>query len=139
MKLSVKSDYAARAVLSLARRFGDARALKIEEICAENGIPGNYLVQIMIDLKARQLVRSVRGKEGGYRLAKHPREITLGEVLRAIHGSIFDLSGLENSGCPEELSSAWRCFQSDVETAADKVTFEQLAHDPESRKSMYYI
>ena len=62
MKLSVKSDYAARAVLALARHYGDERAMKIEELAAQNGIPANYLVQILIELKARNIVRSVRGK-----------------------------------------------------------------------------
>src|SRR5215470_13968583 len=82
VKLSVKSDYAARAVIGLARHYQFGRALKIEELARGQGIPGNYLVQILIDLKAQHLVKSVRGKEGGYLLARPPAEITLGDVLR---------------------------------------------------------
>ena len=64
MKLSAKSDYAARAVIGLARRFPTGRAVKVEELAAENGVPPNYLVQILIELKARHIVKSVRGKLG---------------------------------------------------------------------------
>ena len=83
VKLSVKSDYAARAVLGLARQFPSGAAVRADDVAAEQGIPGNYLVQILIELKSAQIVRSVRGKEGGYLLARPPAEITLGQVVRA--------------------------------------------------------
>jgi Rrf2 family transcriptional regulator, cysteine metabolism repressor len=139
VKLSVKSDYAARAVLSLARHYGESRTMKIEELASENRIPPNYLVQIMIDLKSRHIVRSVRGKEGGYRLSKPPSEISLGEVLRAIHGAVFDTTVLEDSACPEELRTAWKSLQKALDNAADGITFQQLAEDPTSKQRMYYI
>ena len=98
VKLSVKSDYAARAVLSLARNHSKGRVMKVEELAAENGIPANYLVQILIELKSRNIVRSVRGKEGGYLLARLPSEITLGQVLRCIHpGQRLTLSPINES------------------------------------------
>ena len=89
MKLSVKSDYAMRAVLELARAHPSGAVQRVEDIAGRHGIPPNYLVQILLELKARGLVQSVRGKEGGYRLAKPPAEITFGDVLRGIHGSVF--------------------------------------------------
>ena len=76
MKLSVKSDYAARAVLGLARQFPSGQAVRADDVAAEQMIPVNYLVQILIELKSAQIVRSVRGKEGGYLLARPPAEIT---------------------------------------------------------------
>ena len=82
MKLSVKSDYAARAVIGLSRHFPTGTAMKVEELAAASATPANYLVQILIELKARHIVKSVRGKEGGYLLARPPAEITLGDVLR---------------------------------------------------------
>ena len=75
MKLSVKSDYAARAVLGLARRYAEGGSVRAEDLAAEQGIPPNYLVQILIELKARRIVKSVRGKEGGYLLARPPAGI----------------------------------------------------------------
>jgi Rrf2 family protein len=139
VKLSIKSDYAARAVLALARARGRRRSRKAEELATEQGIPANYLVQILIELKTRGLVRSHRGKEGGYSLAKPPAEITLGEVLRAIHGHVFDPPALREPHCPPELRDAWQRLKADVEAAADAINFQQLLEDAERRSSMYYI
>ena len=66
MKLSVKSDYAARAVLGLAQHYPERAALRMEDVADEQGVPPKYLPQILIELKARGIVRSVRGKEGGH-------------------------------------------------------------------------
>lgn len=96
MKLSVKSDYAVRAVLSLSRRFGREESTRVEEIAAENSIPPNYLVQILIDLKSGQIVNSRRGKDGGYRLSREPSQITFAEVVRCIHGPLFDTPALSD-------------------------------------------
>src|SRR5439155_26126468 len=90
VKLSVKSDYAARAVLGLARHYPTGAALRVEDLAGEQGVPASYLVQILIELKAQGIARSVRGKQGGYLLARAPAEITLGDVLRAVHGQVFD-------------------------------------------------
>jgi Rrf2 family protein len=139
VKLSVKSDYAARAVLGLARQHGGGRAVRAEELAAEQGIPVNYLVQILIELKSAQIVRSQRGKEGGYFLARPPAEITLGSVLRAIHGPLFDTPALSDPRCPEELREAWRTLQKALDSAADGITFQQLAEAAADKAKMYYI
>jgi Rrf2 family transcriptional regulator, cysteine metabolism repressor len=139
VKLSVKSDYATRAVLGLARHYPAGVALKVEELAAEQGIPGNYLVQILIDLKAQGIARSVRGKEGGYLLVRPPNEITLGAVLRAAHGVIFDTPALDDATCPPELRRAWRRLQRAVEEAADAITFQQLLEEGAEKEKMYYI
>jgi Rrf2 family protein len=139
VKLSVKSDYAARAVIGLARHFHTGEALKVEDLAAENGIPANYLVQILIELKGRSLVKSVRGKEGGYLLAKAPAAISLGDVVRAVHGEIFDSPALTDPKCPPELHAAWRKVQQSVNTAADAITFQQLLDDGTGKREMYYI
>jgi Rrf2 family protein len=139
VKLSVKSDYAARAVLSLARRYSTERAVRVDDLAAQQSIPGNYLVQILIELKSAGIVRSQRGKEGGYLLARPPAEITLGNVLRAIHGPLFDAPALSAPNCPVELREAWRKLQQSLDTAADEITFQQLAEAGEDKAKMYYI
>ncbi len=70
MKLSVKSDYAARAVLALARRAHTGVPIPVETLAEDHHIPPSYLVQILLELKAQRIVRSHRGKEGGYQLAQ---------------------------------------------------------------------
>ena len=137
MKLSVKSDYAARAVLGLCRHYASGNAVRVEDLGTEHGIPPNYLVQILIELKAQGIAKSVRGKEGGYLLARPPGEITLGQVIRAIHGTVFDTPALTDPKCPPELRKAWNSLQTTLNTTADSITFQRLQED--SGEKMYYI
>lgn len=139
MKLSVKSDYAARAVLGLARSYAAGSAHKVEDLAAEQAIPANYLVQILIELKAKHLVRSVRGKDGGYLLARPPGEITLGDVLRAMHGEVLDPPALSDSRCAHELKEAWGRFKLAVEQSADSLDFHTILERAGDRDKMYYI
>ena len=139
MKLSVKSDYAARAVLGLARHYPAGVALRVEDLAAEQGVPANYLVQILIELKAQGIVRSVRGKEGGYLLGRPPAEITLGDVLRSIHGTIFDTPALSDPDCPPELRRAWQRLQRALESAAGAISFQQMLEESAAKEKMYYI
>ncbi len=139
MKLSVKSDYAMRAVLELARAHPSGGVQRAEDIAARHGLPANYLVQILIELKTRGLVRSVRGKEGGYRLARPPAEITFGDVLRAMNGAVFDTPALANGQSPPELQRAWSGLKIAAESAADAVNFQQLVEEGAEKERMFYI
>ena len=139
MKLSVKSDYAARAVLGLARHYPAGAALRAEDLAAEQSIPANYLVQILIELKSQGIAKSVRGKEGGYLLARPPGEITLADVLRAVHGTVFDTPALSDPDCPPELKRAWKRLQKTVEASAGEITFQQLLEEAAEKEKMYYI
>jgi len=135
----VKSDYAARAVLWLAQHHQEGIARKVEEMALAQGIPPNYLVQILIELKSNQIVKSQRGKEGGYQLARPPAEISLGEVLRAIHGNVFDSPALSDSKCPPELREAWLRMQTALDETADGISFQQLLDAGVGKEKMYYI
>ncbi len=137
--MSVKSDYAARAVLGLAQHYPSDVALRVEYLAAAQGVPGNYLVQILNELKSQGIARSIRGKEGGYLLARPPARITLGEVLRAVHGAVFDTPALSDKNCPPELRRAWQKLQRAVDTAADAITFQQLLEESAEKEKMYYI
>ncbi|MGZ4973133.1 MAG: RrF2 family transcriptional regulator [Limisphaerales bacterium] len=139
MKLSVKSDYAARAVFWLAQHYTDKAAHRVEEMASDQGIPSNYLVQILIELKSAQIVKSVRGKEGGYLLARPPAEITMGDVLRCIHGQVFDSTALSDADCPAELRRAWETLQKSLNDAADAINFQQLVEQSAAKGKMYYI
>ncbi len=139
MKLSVKSDYAARAVLGLARHYPTGAAVRIEQLASEQGVPANYLVQILIELKSQGIARSLRGKEGGYLLARSPAEITLGDVLRAVHGRVFDTPALSDPDCSPELQRAWEKLQRALDAAANGITFQQLLDEAAAKEKMYYI
>ncbi len=135
----MKSDYAARAVLGLARHYPRTVPVRVENLAGEQGVPANYLVQILIELKAQGIARSVRGKEGGYLLARPPGEITLADVLRAVHGTVFDTPALADSTCPPELRHAWRSLQEAVENTAGSITFQKLLEAGAEKEKMYYI
>ncbi len=139
MKLSVKSDYAARAVLWLSQHYHEGGARTVEEMASAQGIPPNYLVQILIELKSAQIVKSQRGKAGGYLLARPPAKISFGDVLRCIHGEIFDSPGLADPQCPPELRRAWRQLRDAVNNTADALTFQQLLEAGADKGKMYYI
>lgn len=139
LKLSVKSDYAVRAILSLARRSGAGEITRVETIATENGIPPNYLVQILIELKSSGIVRSVRGKEGGYQLARPPAGITFGEVLKTIYGPLFDSPAITDEKCPPELRDAWMRLRDSVEREAAAINFQQLLESGADRTRMFYI
>lgn len=139
MKLSAKSDYAARAVIGLARRYQSGDSVRVEDLAAEQGIPPNYLVQILIELKSQQIVKSVRGKEGGYLLARPPAEITFADVLRCVHGQVFDSPALNDTQCSPELRDAWRQLQSAVDKAAESIDFQKLLDQGADKEKMYYI
>ena len=112
---------------------------RVESLAAENNIPANYLVQILIELKAQGIAQSVRGKDGGYRLGRNPSEITMGDVLRAIHGEVYDSPALADKECPPELRNAWKQLQRATESAADSISFQQLVEEGAEKEKMYYI
>lgn len=139
MKAAVKSDYACRAVEALARHYPNTRPLRIEEIATAQSIPAGYLVQILIELKSKGLIRSHRGKAGGYFLARPPSEITVGDVLRAVQGDVLEFPFLRDPSCPNEIKQVWRRIQSAAEAVADQTTFEQICAEADQAVTMYYI
>lgn len=88
--ISQKAKYALRALVALARADHD-KSLLISDIAEAYGIPKKFLEQILLDLKHHGLVQSRRGKFGGYRLLKNPKDITFGRVLRIVDGPIAPL------------------------------------------------
>ncbi|MEM8944344.1 MAG: Rrf2 family transcriptional regulator [Planctomycetota bacterium] len=86
MNLNAKSEYACLAALELAQHFEEAQPMQVRRIAEGHGIPSQFLVQILQDLKRAGLVASTRGAAGGYRLTQPPQQITLADVLLAVEG-----------------------------------------------------
>jgi Rrf2 family cysteine metabolism transcriptional repressor len=86
VKVTAKAEYACLALITLAQRKAQERPVHVSEIAEANQIPHSTLSQVMLKLKSAGMVRSARGSEGGYWLARPPEEIRLGQVLRAIDG-----------------------------------------------------
>ena len=102
MKLSTKGRYGLRALIDLAL-YSDQEAVSIQSISTRQHISDSYLEQLMRKLKKEGLVCSIRGAQGGYRLARPAEKISVGDVLRALEGSIEAVScGEGNEHCQGE-------------------------------------
>ena len=118
MKLSVRGEYALRALLVLGLKF-DQSVVPIKTISDEQNIPKRFLEQILNDLKSAGIVQSRRGIAGGYRLARPPEEITLAAVVRHIEGALAPVSCVsekfyEKCSCPDETRCAIRSVMKEV-------------------------
>ena len=116
MKFSVRTFYGLKAILILAERYGEG-SLPVSHIARKEGISTAYLEQILNALKKKDLVKSVRGPQGGYILAKKPSEISLYELFGALEGKkLFEFSGkVPVSASSDETALAhflfWKKFE----------------------------
>jgi Rrf2 family protein len=106
MKLSVRGEYALRALLVLTLHYGE-NVVHIEMIAEEQKIPKKFLAQILNDLKALGAVESRRGARGGYRLARPPESITLASIVEHVEGAMAPVSCVsqrfyKRCTCPDE-------------------------------------
>jgi Rrf2 family protein len=110
--------------------------IQIEEIARRQHLPVRYLEQILLSLKRAGFLESKRGVSGGYYLAKHPREITLGAIIRATEGPILPIfcvgSGKQRETCIEEphcsLRDVWADVRDAVTRIVDQTTLDDLCH-----------
>src|SRR5437762_9964683 len=112
MRVSAKADYAIRASVELAHAESEGRPIKGERIAQAQEIPLKFLENILGDLRHAGLIRSQRGAEGGYWLARRADEITVADVVRAVEGPIANVRGLgpeavEYVGVAEPLRDVW--------------------------------
>jgi Rrf2 family protein len=89
MKITSSIEYATRLMTSLARAHG-AAPLTAERLAAAENVPADYVSQILGKLRRAGLVASHRGSAGGYSLSRGPEAITLGQVVRAVDGDVFE-------------------------------------------------
>ena len=130
MRVSAKADYALRAVLELAAA-GEG-PVKGERIAQAQNIPLKFLENILLELRHAGLVRSQRGAEGGYWLAKPADEITLAEVIRSVEGPIANVRGegpqdVEYFGSAEKLQEVWIAVRANLRSVLEAVTVGDVA------------
>jgi len=133
MKISAKAEYACLAALALARQRPDEPPLRIREISEMHGIPERYLVQILLQMKGAGLVVSTRGALGGYRLARPPDAISLGEVLSSIDGP--DTPPREaHEPTAQALALVWQRVRAAERAVLDQVSLAKLASQSSPRE-----
>jgi Rrf2 family protein len=130
MRVSAKADYAIRAMVELASAGGGP--LKAERISLVQEIPVKFLENIMGDLRNAGLVRSQRGAEGGYWLAKPAAEIDLAQVIRAVDGPLANVRGMRSEavhydGNAEPLREVWVAVRASLRRVLEAVTLADVA------------
>ncbi|MFH1189674.1 MAG: Rrf2 family transcriptional regulator [Candidatus Omnitrophota bacterium] len=135
MKITYKGDYALKALFRLALGYGgpDGGMLSISEIAKFGDMPTKFLEQILLALRRQGLVKSRRGVQGGFLLAKDPKDITIGEVIRLVEGPIEPIACVEKGAytrCKDIQScifrDVWREVRDAISVVVDTVTFEEL-------------
>ena len=144
MQISTKGRYALRLMLDLAVH-NTGELVKIKDISARENISEKYLEQIISSLKKAGYVKSLRGAQGGYMLAREPETYTVGTILRLTEGSMNPVACLEDE--PNQCSRAgecvtlrlWKMLDKAIEGVLDKVTLQDLKDWYEEMGNDYVI
>jgi Rrf2 family protein len=148
MRISAKADYAVRAAVELAAAT-DEKPVKAERIANAQGIPLNFLENILGELRHAGIVRSHRGADGGFRLAKPADQLTIADIIRAVEGPLASVRGgppeeAAYAGAAEALPRVWIAVRANLRKVVEHVTvadvagghlpktIDKLAEDPEA-------
>lgn len=131
VRISARVDYAIRACVELAAAADDG-PVKGEGISQTQSIPFKFLENILLELKRAGLVNSQRGHDGGYWLARAPREITIADVIRAVEGPLANVRGVRPeaiayAGTAAPLRDVWVALRANLREVLEAVTLADLA------------
>ena len=129
--MSAKAEYAVRAMIQLATADSGV-LIKTDDLAEAQGIPPQFLVDILSDLRTDRLVRSHRGRDGGYALARPASEISIADVLRCIDGPLasvrdMGLGDLPYAGPTEALTDVWRALRASMRSVLERTTLADVA------------
>jgi Rrf2 family transcriptional regulator, cysteine metabolism repressor len=144
MKVSTRVHYGLRAMTELARSYADGRLVSISEIARNEGLPVAYLEQLVGELRRAGLVEGIRGVHGGYRLARPPAEMTVGDIYRVLEGEVAPVECTAEDylpgACPREpvcLSrSIWDRVQRAILGVLDATTLGDLLRTELAREAL---
>lgn len=131
MKISTKGRYALRLMLDLAYNHTGS-FIPIKNISQRQDISDKYLEQIITQLSRAGLVKSARGAQGGYMLAKEPQEYTVGEILRLLEGNLAPVACVDDTKdvCTRAdecvTMEVWREIKDAVNKVVDNITLADL-------------
>ena len=131
MRMSAKAEYAVRAMVQLAT-VGDGGLVKTDDLATAQGIPSQFLADILSDLRTDRLVRSHRGRDGGYELGRPADQISIADVLRCIDGPLasvrdIGLGDLPYSGPTAALTDVWRALRASMRSVLEETTLADVA------------
>lgn len=131
MRMSAKAEYAVRAMTQLAAA-GPGTLVKTDDLAKAQAIPAQFLVDILAELRADRLVRSHRGRDGGYELARPADQISIADVFRCIDGplaSVRDiaLDDLDYNGPTTVLTDVWRALRASMRSVLEETSLADVA------------
>jgi Rrf2 family protein len=134
MWISTKAQYGLRALVEIAKGDGEPMALK--NVAQAQDISQHYLEQIASNLRRAGFIRSVRGAFGGYKLSRHPSQITTLEVVEAMEGSIAPVECIEDSSSCSHVNACgtenlWRRVDLAIRDVLGKTTLADLMQEAE--------
>ena len=144
MKISTRGRYALRFMIDLAQH-DNGEYIALKDVSARQDISIKYLEQITALLSKFGLLVSVRGPQGGYKLAKTPEKYTVGEILRTTEGNLAPISCLEQTPnlCARQQTcptlKMWKGLNDVINNYLDSVTLESLVNDASSVSTYNYI
>jgi Rrf2 family protein len=133
MRMSAKAEYAVRPMVQLAAA-DKGSVVKTDDLAKAQAIPPQFLVDILSALRTDRLVRSRRGREGGYELARPAAEISIADVLRCIDGPLasvrdIGLGDLPYSGPTASLTDVWRALRASMRSVLEETSLADVAGD----------
>ena len=137
VKLSHKLEYACRVLAQLALSRGHSKLAHIDALSEAEGIPANYLVQILNELRNAGLITSKRGKQGGYALARAPEKIGLWEIVEAIDPEMLDCRFEAGGHSGERVAEVWTEISACLREKIGSYTLEDIVVSGPGE--MYYI
>ena len=139
MKLSTRGRYGIHAMYDLACNF-NAGPQPIKAIAERQGIPEAYLEQLFAVLRREQLIKSVRGAQGGYILSREPKDMTVGDVLRALEGGLNLVDCLleedtcgKSCACPSRI--VWLKIRDGLNAIVDGISLQDMINDYQCLKA----
>ena len=141
MKISTKGRYAVRVMMDIAEHDGGGEFVKANQISTRQGISAKYLEQIIAILNKAGYVSSVRGAQGGYKLAQPADRYTVGMILRLTEGSLFPVACMDDevnscSRCNNcEPLEVWKQISDAINNVVDNVTIADLLQKKQEREN----
>ena len=132
MRITARADYAVRAAVELAAAEKTGKPVKGEYLATSQGIPQNFLENILTELRRSGLIRTRRGADGGYQLARAAAEISVADVLRAVEGPLAAVQGvrpneLSYGGAAQRLPEVWVALRASLRDVLEHVTLADIA------------
>lgn len=137
MNISSRCDYACRAIVELARHVQNGTPLTATAIAEARNIPEKYLVHILLQLKKSGILTSVRGAQGGYKLAQKSSDISLLDIVLAVDGPLMEPAPCVDESS-KELQAAWEGVAEGMESVLGEISIQDIL-EKANQSNMYFI